>query len=231
MLGCACVRGILGAVRGMYAMIANLRLSSSFQQSNTPSPMIWSFTSHPGPFRWEAYLLITVKTGFLLWRKMVSPYLSSLENWQHGNVLVIPSILSLSPEWTESRLLCLFFLLPDQCNCFEPQSCCPPDTGWQPHWVETIQPCHRRASNRLPCHWRSSTSWRTHTPELDDFIAFLTVSPFGCCNISIDPLHVTSRGARGGPHWRTAGAVCYGEIVHRPPLPLVSKERRNHFFL
>ena len=47
----------------------------------------------------------------------------------------------------------------------------------------------------------------------------------------IDPLHVTSRGARGDPHWRTAGAVCYGENVHRPPLPLVCKERRHHFFL
>ena len=49
--------------------------------------------------------------------------------------------------------------------------------------------------------------------------------------LSIDPLHETSRGARSGPHWRTAGAVCYGENVHRSPLPLVCKERSHHFFL
>ena len=48
--------------------------------------------------------------------------------------------------------------------------------------------------------------------------------------ISIDPLHVTSRGARSGPPWRTTGAVFYGENVQRLPLPLVCKEGKYPFF-
>jgi hypothetical protein len=53
------------------------------------------------------------------------------------------------------------------------------------------------------------------------------------CTLSIspiDPLHVTSRGARSGPPWRTTGAVFYGENVQRLTLPLVCKEGRDPFF-
>ena len=38
------------------------------------------------------------------------------------------------------------------------------------------------------------------------------------------PLRVTSRGARGGPHWRITGAVFYGENVQRPCLQLKSAD-------
>ena len=49
-------------------------------------------------------------------------------------------------------------------------------------------------------------------------------------SLLIDPLHVTSRGARSGPPWRTTGAVFYGENVQRLPLPLVCKEGKHPFF-
>jgi hypothetical protein len=48
--------------------------------------------------------------------------------------------------------------------------------------------------------------------------------------VNIDPLHMTSRGARNGPPWRTTGTVFYGENVQRLPLPLVCKEGKLPFF-
>ena len=48
---------------------------------------------------------------------------------------------------------------------------------------------------------------------------------------SIDPLRVTSRGARGEPHWRTTGAVFYGENVQRQCLQLKSADIRFAIFL
>ena len=45
----------------------------------------------------------------------------------------------------------------------------------------------------------------------------------------IDPFHVTSRGARSGPPWRTTGAVFYGENIKRLPLPLLCKEGKHPF--
>ena len=47
----------------------------------------------------------------------------------------------------------------------------------------------------------------------------------------IDPLRVTLRGARGEPHWRTTGAVFYGENVRRPCLQLKSADIRFTIFL
>ena len=42
---------------------------------------------------------------------------------------------------------------------------------------------------------------------------------------------MTSRGARGEPHWRTTGAVFYGENVQRPCLQLKSADIRFAIFL
>ena len=44
-------------------------------------------------------------------------------------------------------------------------------------------------------------------------------------------MYVTSRGARGEPHWRTIGAVFYGENVQRPCLQLKSADIEFAIFL
>ena len=48
-------------------------------------------------------------------------------------------------------------------------------------------------------------------------------------HVTIDPLCVTSRGARGGLHWRTTGAVFHGENVQRLHLQLKAHTSDSQF--